>query len=121
MSVPASSTVMSSKQQRLFAEISRCGEMVLGIGHNGVYANLVGEFSVRKHDDHQAKDDFILDCSDGTCHVHIDWSRVKRVALSDHGDEGCLSFFDGEERLFDLYRMDGRFPFEVEELVVELL
>jgi hypothetical protein len=120
MSVELSRTVMSPKQQELFSHVSNCGDMVLGIGPKGVSANLVGRFSVRKHDDHQGKQDLILDCDDGTCHVHIDWSRVKRVAISDHSGEGVLSFFDGDERLFNLYRMDGPFPADVEKLAGDL-
>ncbi len=120
MKLTLSRECMSPKQERMFDCLAKCGELVLAIGPKGVRANLVGEFAVRKHTDHNAKADLILDCSDGTNHIHIDWQRVRRVALSEHHGEGKLTFLDGTEELFELYCMSGPYPQEVCDLIGDL-
>ncbi|WP_413290581.1 hypothetical protein [Bdellovibrio sp. HCB337] len=100
----------SEKQKALFGLLEKCGELIYGGGPKGAVANLVGEFTVRRN--HHGDDQ--LDVGDGTCHVHIDWSQVKRVEVSDYHGEGMLSFFNEKDCLFKLYRMSGPWPKEVE-------
>jgi hypothetical protein len=108
---------VSEKQKRLFKELETAGELVFACGPRGAVANLVGNFKVERseHDEDQ------LNVGDGTCHVHIDWARVKRCELKDFHGEGLLIFFDGEEALFRLYRMEGKYSDAVEKLVGELI
>lgn len=101
---------VSEKQKQLFKQLEAEGELVFAVGPRGAVANLVGVFEVRRnhHDEDQ------LDVGDGTCHVHLDWSRIKRCEVSDFHGEGLLTFFDGEELLFRIYRMKGPYsPFVV--------
>lgn len=97
---------MLVKQRELFKALENCGEMVFACGPKGISVNLVGTFSIRQHN--RGEDQ--LDVGDGTDHVHIDWSRPKRVEVGDFHGEGLLSFFDENELLFKLYRMAGPFP-----------
>jgi len=110
-------TFVSDKQKKLFSTLESCGELVFACGSRGAVANLVGVFKVRKND----HGDDQLDVGDGACHVHIDWARMKRVALGEFHGEGVLSFYDGEECLFKLYRMAGPFSSEIEGLLGDLI
>ncbi|MNL14836.1 hypothetical protein D3C87_1357960 [compost metagenome] len=98
-------TFTSEKQKELFALLESSGELVFACGPKGAVANLVGHFKVRKS--HHNEDQ--LDVGDGTCHVHIDWSRVKRFEVGEFHGEGMLTFYDGDEYLFRFYRMEGPF------------
>lgn len=79
--------------------------MVFTCGPKGITANLVGKFSVQKNN-HQEDQ---LNVGDGTDHVHIEWDRVKRFEVGIFHGEGVLTFFDGVEPLFKLYRTEGPF------------
>lgn len=110
-------TFVSDKQRSLFEKLESAGELIFAAGTRGVVANIVGEFQVRKN--HHGDDQ--LDMGDGTNHVHIDWSRVKRVEIDDFHGEGVLKFFDGDEILFRLYRMDGPYSSAIALLVGSLI
>ena len=105
-------TFVSEKQKQLFSYLEESGELVFACGPKGVAANLVGNFKVRRnhHDEDQ------LDVGDGACHVHIDWSRVKRFETGDFHGEGLLTFFDDNEFLFRFYRLAGPFSDQVASL-----
>lgn len=91
--------------------------MVFACGPKGVSANLVGHFVVQKN---HTQDDQ-LNVKESIDHVHIDWNRVKRAELGNFHGQGMLTFFDGDEPLFKLYRMDGAFPKQVTDLIDEPL
>jgi hypothetical protein len=98
-------TFVSEKQKQLFDLLETAGELVYACGPKGAVANLVGHFKVVKYDNSEDR----LDVGDGTCHVHMDWSRVKRFVVGEFHGEGTLTFYDGDEYLFRLYRMEGSF------------
>jgi hypothetical protein len=102
----------SETQKNLFNLLETSGELVFACGPRGAVANLVGHFKVAKN--HQAEDQ--LDVGDGMCHVHIDWTRVKRFEVGDFHGEGMLTFYDGDEYLFRFYRMDGPFSDTINKL-----
>lgn len=108
---------VSEKQKQLFNQLESEGELVFAGGPRGAVANLVGSFVVRRnhHDEDQ------LDVGDGTCHVHLDWSRVKKFEVGVFHGEGLLTFFDGEEVLFHLYRMDGPYSQAVASMANQLI
>ncbi len=108
---------ISDVQKLLFQKIESSGELVFACGPKGISANLVGEFKIQKN--HHGEDQ--LDVNDGTHHVHIDWSRVKRFEYADFHGEGMLTFFDCEEPLFRLYRMEGPFPDEIKSMAGSLI
>lgn len=95
----------SKKQAELFNEIAKCGDLLFACGPKGVSANIYGSFSVVRAGEKEDR----LDMGNGTQHVHIDWSRIKRVEVKELGGEGILTFFDKEESLFKLYRFSGPF------------
>ena len=103
---------VSEKQKDLFEKLSGCGELIFATGSKICVANLVSQFSVNRN--HHNEDQ--LDVDDGTHHVHIDWSHIKRCEIGDFHGEGMLSFFDGETPIFRLYRGDGPYPLEIEKL-----
>ena len=107
----------SNKQRLLFKELESAGEMVFACGSSGISANIVGEFKVRKNK--HAEDQ--LDMGDGTNHVHIDWSRVKQCKVGSFHGEGVLTFLDGNEVLFHLYRMNGPYSESVIENTGDLV
>ncbi len=102
-------TFVSESQRLLFQRLESAGELVFACGPKGAVANIVGQFKVRKN--HHGEDQ--LDMGDGTNHVHIDWSRIKRLEVGDFHGEGMLTFLDGDELLFRLYRMGGPYPEEI--------
>jgi hypothetical protein len=59
--------------------------------------------------------------TDGTNHVHIDWKRVQSVELGSYNNEGMLTFMDGNEILFRLYKISGQWTKEVKALMGKLL
>ena len=103
---------ISDRQKNIFQKIEQSGELVFSCGARGAIANLVGQFKVRRN--HLNEDQ--LDVGDGTCHVHIDWSRVKRFEVGLLHGEGVLTFFDTEEVLFRFYRLEGFFSEEITSL-----
>ncbi|AZZ37048.1 hypothetical protein CIK05_09665 [Bdellovibrio sp. qaytius] len=108
---------ISEKQKLLFKQLEAEGELVFAVGPRGAVANLVGRFVVRRnhHDEDQ------LDVGDGTCHVHLDWSRIKKFEASDFHGEGLLTFFDGDAILFRLYRMEGPYSQIVVSMAGQLI
>ena len=100
--------IASAHQRKLFDALTGCGELILAVGPEGISATLVGTLRVRRH----GVED-ILEVDDGKHHVHIDWRRVKEVEVGAHAGEGLLTFYDGTEALFRLYRREGPFPSEV--------
>ncbi len=111
------STFASEKQRKLFAAVENCGELVFAAGPRGAVANLVGVFYVRTNE----RGDDQLDVGDGVHHVHLDWARLQRVEAGEFHGEGMLSFFDGSECLFKLYRMEGAWPADVIALTGNLI
>lgn len=109
---------VSDKQKKLFAEIAKAGELVFACGPKDVSANIVGEFCIRHYPD---KKEHRLEMGDGLQHVHIDWNRIRTVEYGIFHGEGMLTFKDGDETLFRLYRMDGEFSNEIKNLVGSLL
>lgn len=107
---------ISEKQRKLFEALAESGEMVFACGPKGISANIVGHFLVRKN---QRQDDQ-LDVKESIDHVHVDWSRVKRVELGDFHGESMLTFFDGSEPLFKFYLMEGSFSPQVIEHIGSL-
>jgi hypothetical protein len=101
----------SPAQAALLAALERCGTIVVATGPAGVSANLVGTVHLRRHGG-----DDLLDVDDGTHHVHLDWSRLRRAEVSTHHGEGLLALGDGGEPLLRLYRMRGPYPDSVEAL-----
>ena len=93
----------------------KCGELILAIGPKGISANLVGKFCIKAYGNEDR-----IDLEDGTNHVHIDWTRVKRVEVGSFHGEGMLTFFDGDDTLFKLYLPSGPFPKDVESLAKQL-
>ena len=100
-----SRTMVSDAQRSLFGALRDCGELIFACGHDGITANIVGEFYIQR-----VKDEDRLVVGDGTQHVHIDWDNVRRVEIGDFYGEGMLTFFDGDTRLFKLYRVEGQYP-----------
>ena len=107
---------MSNQQRVLFLLLENCGELVFACGPRGVSANLVGKLSVHKNNHKEDQ----LNVGDGTNHVHIEWDRVKRFEVGSFHGEGVLTFFDGVEPLFKLYRLEGPFPKSIEDMAVNL-
>ena len=103
--------IASAPQQRLFDALARCGELFLAVGPHGITANFAGTLRIRRH----GLED-MLDVDDGKSHVHVDWSRLKRAEAEVRGAEGLLTFYDGTEPLFRVYRQAGPYPAEVARL-----
>ena len=98
---------VSKKQEILFKAIEKSGKLIFACGKEGVSANLVGNFKVRKN----SRSDDQLNVDDGTHHVHIDWNTIHHVKIGTHHSEGILTFYNNHnESLFKLYRIEG--PFE---------
>lgn len=111
-----SRTLFSELQARLFAALTECGELIFACGHDGISANIVGEFYIQHVN---GEDRLAVD--DGTHHVHIDWSRVRRVVVGEFHGEGMLTFLDGDVALFKLYRPAGPYPPDVAEFAGALI
>lgn len=103
---------ISQKQRDLFKAIENSGKLIFACGPTGISANLVGVFVVRKN--HHGNDQ--LDVGDGTHHVHIDWSLLKRFTVAEYHEEGVMTFFNDEKPMFKLYRMDGPFSEKIMSL-----
>lgn len=97
--------IVSESQRTLFALLPACGELVFACGHDGINANIVGEFHIQSLPDEDR-----LVVGDGTQHVHIDWRRVRHAEVSEYNGEGLLTFLDGRTVLFKLYRLAGPYP-----------
>jgi NOL1/NOP2/fmu family ribosome biogenesis protein len=110
------SKIFSDKQKKLFEAIAKSGILIFETGPQGIEANIVGTFAVRK-----SRNEDRLEMGDGTNHVHIDWKRVRSVEAGAHGNEGTLTFMDGEEILFHLYKINGQWSAAVKALVGNLL
>ena len=106
-----SQVMISKKQKDLFDQIALEGVLIFASGVPGISANLVGQFRTRIYKN--GKEDR-LDLGDGTNHVHIDWSRVKRCEIGEFHGEGMLTFFDGDSVLFKLYKPEGKFSSKAE-------
>jgi hypothetical protein len=107
---------MNAAQVALFDAICRSGPLIFSTGGDTVSVNLVGTFAVRRY----GKEDR-LDVGDGTDHVHIKWNRVARAEVGMSNGEGLLTFWNGNDLLFELFRPAGAFPDEVAALVGELM
>ena len=101
----------SPAQAALFEALAGCGTIIVATGPPGVSANLVGAVHLRRHGG-----DDLLDVDDGTHHVHLDWSRLRKAEVSTHRGEGLLTLGDGGEPLLRLYRMRGPYPASLEAL-----
>jgi hypothetical protein len=110
------SKILSDKQKKLFDAIAKSGTLIFEAGPKGIDANIVGTFEVR----HCGSEDR-LEMGDGTNHVHIDWKRVRSVELGSYHNEGMLTFLDGSEVLFRLYKISGQWPKEIKALMGALL
>lgn len=107
--------MISDRQRSLFDAIRSSGELVFSCGHDGITANIVGEFFIEHHESEDR-----LAVGDGNQHVHILWDRLKRVEVGDFHGEGMLSFYDGDILLFRLYRMEGPYAPDVEAMMGDL-
>ena len=103
---------MTKTQEKLFKILESLDELIFASGPKGRSVNLCGRFTVRKN--HLGDDQ--LDVGDGTHHVHIEWSRVKRFELGDFHGEGMITFFDEQETLFKFYHPSGPFPQELDDI-----
>lgn len=112
------SEFVDDKQSKLFAEVSKAGELVFACGPKNISANIVGDFFIRHYPE---KKEHRLEMGDGNQHVHIDWNRVKAVEYAVFHGEGMLTFKDGDDTLFRLYRMDGEFSDEIKNMVGPLV
>lgn len=112
-----SQVMVSEKQRRLFEALANDEELIFACGKQGVSANLVGKFSIRKN--HRQEDQ--LDVDDGRHHVHVDWTRVQRAELGDFHGEGLIRFFCGDEEVFRFYRPGGVFRDDFKGLVDALV
>jgi hypothetical protein len=110
------SKMLSDNQKELFEEIAKNGTLVFETGPQGIDANIVGTFSVRRCGNEDR-----LEMGDGTNHVHIDWKRIKSVKAGSYQNEGMLTFMDGEEVLFRLYKIGGHWSSAVKALIGDLL
>ncbi len=109
-------TFRDDRQRDLFAALARCDRLIFACGPAGVSVNLVGRFAVRRE-----RGEDVLHVGDGTDHVHVDWTRVRRVEESAFHGEGLLTFTDRDETLFKLYRPAGAFPGDVRSRLGDLL
>jgi len=105
------SKIVSERQRQLFKLLENCGELIFAGGHNGINANICGEFHIQGYDDEDR-----LEVGDGTHHIHIQWDKVKRFEIGKYNGEGVITFFDGDTRLFKLYRPEGEFPENIRKL-----
>lgn len=99
----------SKTQAQLFDEISKAGKLIFASGKHGLSANIVGEFRIN----HFRQKEHRLDMGDGTSHVHIDWDNITRFECGTFNGEGMLTFFNKDDVVFKLYRMDGEFSKEI--------
>jgi hypothetical protein len=107
---------VSNRQRLLFEKLESAGELVFACGDNGISANIVGEFKVRKN---KAGEDQ-LDMGDGKNHIHIDWTKVERFEVDCIHGEGRLTFLNQNQTLFCLYRMEGPYSNEINNIPREL-
>lgn len=105
------------KQQLVFTELEKAGELIFACGKQGIVVNLVGEFKVCKN--HHSEDQLNVDS--GKSHVHIDWSRVKRYEVGLSNEEEVLTFFDGDEILFRLYKAQGSYSDLIHQMAGSLI
>ncbi|MDF1663662.1 MAG: hypothetical protein P1V97_17975 [Planctomycetota bacterium] len=105
-----SSRIVSNKQRQLFKALEHEGTLIFAAGPKGISANIVGEFQVRSLDSEDR-----LCMGDGTNHIHIDWSRIKAAEIGDFHGEGMLTFYDGDEVLFRLYKPAGPYRKELQD------
>ncbi len=98
---------MNDRQEVLFNALSRCGKLIFACGSDGIDANIVGQFAVRRHGNEDR-----LDMGDG--------ARLTGVTMGSYNGESMLTFYHGAKRLFDLYRPSGSFPKEIEQLQGDL-
>lgn len=110
------SKILSDKQKKLFEAIAKNGTLIFETGPQGIDANIVGTFEVRRSGNEDR-----LEMGDGTNHIHIDWKRVRSVEIDSYGNEGMLKFMDGEETLFHLYKISGQWSAAIKALVGDLL
>ncbi len=110
------SKILSDKQRQLFEAIAKNGTLIFETGPQGIDANIVGTFEVRRCGNEDR-----LEMGDGTNHVHIDWKRIKLAEIGSYGGEGMLTFLDGSEVLFRLYKISGKWSREVSALAGELI
>lgn len=111
-----SKRILSESQRRFFKLLPEQGTLIFAAGPRGISANIVGEFSVKSLE----RED-LLCMGDGTNHIHIDWSRIQYVEAGLFHGEGMLTFRDGDEVLFRLYRPSGPFSKALESIAGELL
>ena len=109
-------TFQDDRQRRLFAALADEPRLVFVCGPRGVSVYLVGRLRVRR-----VRGEDLLGAGDGTDHVHVDWSRVRDAEESTFHGEGLLTFRDGDEDLFRIYRPEGVFPPAVSALTGRLV
>lgn len=99
---------INERQRRLFDALSNLGRLNMAISHPGVTCHIVERCYLTSTESEDR-----LDFGDGTQHVHVDWTRVTRVQPDVIEGKAALSFMDGDQVLFRLYKPDGDFPAEV--------
>ncbi len=107
---------ISERQKVLFEALAEVGPLSLAIGHPGVTAHIVDRCSITSEGNEDR-----LDFGDGTHHLHIDWSRVKRADLGVHEGRAVLTFLDGNQVLFRIYKPEGDYPPAVVGLLGDLV
>ncbi len=107
---------MNEAQRALLEAACRSGTLIFSTGGDVISANLVGTFAIRRYDDKDR-----LDVGDGTDHVHVDWDLVARAEVGTSRGEGLLTFWNGPDLLFEMFRPAGPFPREVVALAGELM
>ncbi len=105
------SHLQSAALRTLVEAVCRTGELIFACGPEGVSANIVGPFAVRRHGDEDR-----LEMGDGTNHVHVEWERITRVEAGTFQGEGMLTFFAGTGVQFRLYRPEGPYQADIENL-----
>lgn len=106
--MPTPARLASTPQRELFEALAHCGRLVLAVGPEGVRAHLVGAVRIRR----VGLEDRV-EIDGDSHHIVVDWRRLKEVEVSSDGGEGLLTFFDGVEPLFRLYRPAGPYPADV--------
>ncbi|MEM7122089.1 MAG: hypothetical protein AAF563_12470 [Pseudomonadota bacterium] len=106
---------MNAAQRALMDAVCGSGDLIFSNGGDSVSANLVGTFTIRRYGEEDR-----LDVGDCTHHAHIDWDLVTRAEIGTSRGEGLITFWNGTDLLFEMFRPAGPFPQDVVALAGEL-
>ena len=96
---------INERQKRLFQALADVGTVSMAIGPQGITCHVVDYCYVTPTDTEHR-----LDFGDGTHHLHIDWARMKKATCNVLEGRAAVSFLDGDNLLFRLYKPEGDFP-----------